>query len=288
MARRPASDSLRLSSRGPLRVAAKETARETYLIGEKEAEAQADQARGYAKSPTYARGSFTGKHNGQADGRRDEHHARDGSDAKDEQVEHRPKGVSNRCQNEEGNGGRASEPVHDTHDERTCELVEPDTSKVAVEPGQGRVLGIVIVPYRMVRLPVQMDVIAANVRMRVRLYWVVERRRETAVDPLEETSEIHEAEENQHQRDGKLHGQTDSCGNNPSEEDDGATDADNCECVANSPQHANQGSVLDRTVARDDRGDCDDVVGIGGVANPEEKTQRNDGKEANHCIQSPN
>jgi hypothetical protein len=30
------------------------------------------------------------------------------------------------------------------------------------------------------------------------------------------------------------------------------------------------------------------VVGIGGVAHPEEKPQRDDGKEANHCIQRPN
>jgi hypothetical protein len=280
--------SLRLSVRGPLRVAAKEAAREPDLIGEKEAEPQADQARSYAKSPTYARGNFTGKHNGQGDGCGDEHHARDGSDAKDEEVDRRPMGVANRCQNEERNGGRASEPVHNTHSERTYELVEADASKVAIEPGQGRVLGIVVVSRRMVCVPMQIDVIAVHVRMRVRLYLSAGRGRKTLVDPMEETSQVHDAKENQHQRNGKLHGQTDSCGNDPSEEDDGPTDGDDCECVADPPQRANQGSVLDCTVARDDRGDGDDVVRVGGVAHPEEKTQRDDGEQANHCVQSPN
>ena len=90
-------DWVELSARGPVRVAAKETAREPDLIDEKQAKPQADQARRDAKSPTYARGNFTSKHNGQADGRRNENHARDGSDAKDEEVDHRPKGVANRC-----------------------------------------------------------------------------------------------------------------------------------------------------------------------------------------------
>lgn len=41
-----------LSARGPVRVAAKETAREPNLIDEKQAESQADQSGKYAKSPT--------------------------------------------------------------------------------------------------------------------------------------------------------------------------------------------------------------------------------------------
>lgn len=41
--------------------------------------------------------------------------------------------------------------------------------------------------------------------------------------------------------------------------------------VCPTPQRANQGSALDRTVARHDRGDRDDVVRISGVVHPEEK-----------------
>jgi hypothetical protein len=264
--------SLRLLARGPLWVATKKTAREPNLIGEKEAEPQTDQARRYAKSPTHPRGKLAAKHNGQADGRRDENHARDGSDAKDKEVDHRPEGGTNRCQNEERNGGRASEPVDDTDDERTYELVKADASKVTIEPRQGRMFFIVAVPLRIVCVPMQMDVIAMNERLIAKLALAAGRGRKTAVDPLEETSDVHDAEEDQHQCNGKLHGQTNSCGNDPSEENYDATDGDKCECVADSPQRANQVSVLDRTVARHDRGHGDDVVGIGGVAHPEEET----------------
>jgi hypothetical protein len=105
---------------------------------------------------------------------------------------------------------------------------------------------------------------------------MVLRVREIVCDPLQDASEIQDAEQNQHKSHRQFHREADTNGNDRAEQDEFSANEEDREGVADSSEGADSDGVLDGAIARDDGGDGDDVIGIGGVAHAEEEAERDD------------
>jgi len=108
--------------------------------------------------------------------------------------------------------------------------------------------------------------------------------REFFAEPLADAGEIEDPEKNEHEADGKFHGQSDARGNNDVEEDDRCTDEDDGDGVAQSPECTDERGFGEGAFAADDGGDGDDVVGIGSMAHAEEKSDDENGESADHSF----
>ena len=109
--------------------------------------------------------------------------------------------------------------------------------------------------------------------------------REFFAEVFGDAGEIQDAEEDQHQADGKFHRQADAGGDGEAEEDDGGADDENRQCVADAPEDADPAGFQDGAFAADDGGDGDDVVGIGGVAHAEDEADAENGQGGGHgCV----
>ncbi len=131
------------------------------------------------------------------------------------------------------------------------------------------------------RLPVG---VYMNVRMLVRLRerWLRVGGRKFVADPAHGAGEIQNAQQNQHQRDGKFQGQAEPRRNRKSKEDDGRSDHQNGDGVADSPEDADQPSAGNRLFPADDGGNRDHVIGIGGVAHPKKESDAKNEQDACH------
>lgn len=110
------------------------------------------------------------------------------------------------------------------------------------------------------------------------------RGREGFRHPTHDAGKIQNAEEDEHQADGELHGEADARRDDDAEENDGGADGENGKCVAESPKNPDEGRVADAPLAADDGGDGDDVVGIGSVAHAQEETENHDRDESDHFV----
>jgi hypothetical protein len=130
------------------------------------------------ESPTNTRGNSTGKQYGQADRHRDENHALDGSQSKDEQVDFCQKGSRIVPKTRSATAAEPASP-------RTIPTTSGRTSWkrrcIRSDGRTGSKAGIAVVPLRIVAVPLQIDIIAVNVRMRVNLYFVAGSERKTAI-----------------------------------------------------------------------------------------------------------
>jgi len=102
----------------------------------------------------------------------------------------------------------------------------------------------------------------------------------------QEAGNIHHAKDNQHQSDGQLHGEPDPCGNHDIEENDDSADGEDGESVADAPEDAGHRRLQKIALVADDRSHCNDVVGIGGVADSEKKSHRDNREKADHRARS--
>ena len=96
------------------------------------------------------------------------------------------------------------------------------------------------------------------------------------------TKEVVPAKADQHDRDGKLHGETEARWNDNLEHDNGTAHQENCHRVADTPERADAHCVRHAPLPGDDRGHRDDVVRVGGVAHPEDDAEQQRGKEVGH------
>jgi hypothetical protein len=112
-----------------------EAAHEANLIDDKKPEGQTDQA-GRKPQSLIETSEFCPirvskwKH----DRPGDEHHARDGPDPEDEEINERPFGITNGGQDQERNRGGSSQPVNEPDKQRPQTLIETDPRKMSVEP----------------------------------------------------------------------------------------------------------------------------------------------------------
>src|SRR5690242_11794283 len=90
-----------------------------------------------------------------------------------------------------------------------------------------------------------------------------------ATEPANGAGEVGQSKNDQHDGDGELHPEPKPWRDHPFEEDDAAADEQNRERVANAPGRSDHRRAANISVARDDRRNGDDMIGIGGVAHPE-------------------
>jgi hypothetical protein len=99
-------------------------------------------------------------------------------------------------------------------------------------------------------------------------------------EPFHRAGKIEHAEQNQHQADGKFHGQADAHWNYEAKENDAGADGDDGERVAATPENADESGFGNGALAADDGGDGDHVIGVGGMAHAQEKADGQNGESA--------
>ena len=98
--------------------------------------------------------------------------------------------------------------------------------------------------------------------------------------PFHGSGEIEGAEQDQHQAHGEFHGEAGARRNDYAEQDDGAADDGDGQRVAAAPEDADETGFGDGTLAANDCGNGNDVIGIGGVAHAEKKAEDENGETA--------
>jgi hypothetical protein len=185
--------------------------------------------------------------------------------------------------------------VDEANKKRAHDVVQAEAAEVAVEPAERGVRRIVRMNFVIMSVRVGMNVIAVSVRVGMvdagaAIVMIsadavmVLRVREIVCDPLQDASEIQDAEQNQHKSRRQFHREADTRGNDPAEQDEFSANEEDREGVADSSEGADSDGVLDGAIARDDGGSGDDVIDIGGVAYTKEETERDDGEQADHCL----
>lgn len=119
------------------------------------------------------------------------------------------------------------------------------------------------------------DEVSMPVWMRVasRVKW-----RDCFRDPAHQTGEIEYTKKYQHQAHRQFHRKPNSWRDNQAEQNDGRADQQNRDGVAEAPEAPNECRMPDAALAAYDGRNGNNVVGIGGVAHPDEKTKRYYGK----------
>jgi hypothetical protein len=263
-------------------MAGEQSVHEANFVDEKKTERDADHARRNAQSLIEASEAFVRISKRENHGAGDEHHPGNRADPEDEQINNRPFRITNRGKDQQRYGGGAGEAMYETHHQRPHDLIEAQLAEMTVEPIQRRLLERVRMSFGFVLVRMRVNVIVVTVRVRMACACNSARGSNGAGDPLEDTGEVQDAQENEHQAHGKLHREAHARRNYPAEENDSTSHDQDRERMADSPKHTNQRSMADLSIARDDSGDGDDVVGIGGVAHPEKESKSDDGEQADH------
>ena len=238
-----------------------EAVNEAHLVDDEQTKGQAD-ASGYgAEIAVQPLRSAAGEVHGRGEGDGDDHHAGDGADAEDEEVGDSPMRVVQGGEHEEGDGCGAGEAMDQTDDEGAAPLVEAPSRPGSVEVIDRRVgVGGGLAAVSVAGVCVE------------------------AGDLLAEASQIENAEEDEHDADGKLHGEAETGRDDEREEDDGGADGEDGQRVTGSPERSDQRCARKAALAGDDGGDGDHVIGISGVPHAEEEAEREDSHEAYGCV----
>lgn len=120
-----------------------ETADDTDLEHDEEAESQADQAGGDAEAIIQARKALFGVGERRAHGAGDEHHPGDRADAKEEEVGNGPFRIANRGEDEERDGCGSRQAMDEPDDKRAQGVVKAEGAEAPVDPVGQRLCGLV-------------------------------------------------------------------------------------------------------------------------------------------------
>jgi len=101
-------------------------------------------------------------------------------------------------------------------------------------------------------------------------------------EPAHGSGEIQNAQQNQHQRHGEFQGQAEPRRNRKSKQNDGRSDHQNGDGVADSPENADQASTRNRLFPADNGRYRDHMVGIGGMAHPKKESDAENEQDAGH------
>jgi hypothetical protein len=94
------------------------------------------------------------------------------------------------------------------------------------------------------------------------------------------SEDVERAEQDEHERDGELHGESYARGKDDPEENDGAAHEHDGERVTDPPECAHEARRPKRFFAAHDRRHGDHVIRVGRVAHAEKKPERQQGEEA--------
>jgi len=119
-----------------------------------------------------------------------------------------------------------------------------------------------------VSMRMAMDVVSVAVRMRMDDAVVIGTVDRSARHRAQESSNIHQAQDNQHYRDAQLHAESEPYGNDQIEKYDASAHDKNGERVANAPKGPDEGSPHAVALIADDGCHRNDVVGVSGVPHP--------------------
>ncbi len=266
-----------------MEVAGEEATHDADLIREEQSERKRQDSGSDGQPAVDALGPGAGHEERQADDGRQQGHAGRNANTEDDEIGERRASVLDRRQDQQGHRRASGKAMDQPDDDGTRELVPAHAGEQAVvEPGIGAVTMEVRVAVGMGRIGL---VVSMQVIVLVAVQW--RRRREALGDPAHPAGEVEDAEGDQHQGDGELHGQADGRRDDDVEDDDQYADQRDGDGVAESPQGTDQRAVQEAAAAIEDGRDGDHVVGIGRVAHAEQKAEAGEGQELGHGGGSP-
>jgi len=137
------------------------------VVADKKPEGQTDQARRGDQPSVEPREFVSREGKRQRDGGGDEHHARNCSYAKNQQIEDRPSRVANRAQHQQCHGGGACQSVDDTDKQRAQGMEYAKSCKRGTKPRRRNHAFPVMLSLSAMRVPMQMEVRIVFVKMGV-------------------------------------------------------------------------------------------------------------------------
>ena len=161
-------------------------------------------------------------------------------------------------------------------------MEEAELCEGSSHPFCGRKLVAVMLLRRLMGVPMIMKVGIVLVNVAVFANNVRMGGRELFAEPLGDAGEVENAKEDEHEAYGKFHGESNAWGNDDIKKDDGGTDDNDSDGVAESPECAYESGTGEGTLATDDSGDGNNVIGIGGMAHAKKEADHEDGKSAEH------
>ena len=98
-----------------------------------------------------------------------------------------------------------------------------------------------------------------------------------------EPNYIPDAKNNQHDGHGEFHAQANSNWNYKVKQNNSSSDNEDGECVADTPECSDERSPHGIALIAYDRGDGNNVIGVGSMAHPKEESKCEDGEKRNHA-----
>ena len=263
-------------------MAGKQSIRETNLISEEETKRQTQQSRSESQPMRKVGMPAAEEPEGGSNAHGNQHHAANGAESEDEQVNNRPVRIADGGENKEGYRSGTGQAVNDPHHQGTQLLVETDLAKQSVKPGERRLMGVRM-SFGRVSVRVHVHIVMMNVGMSMDgggfVIWQGDRARRTR-----EAYNVHGAKYDQHESHGKFHRKPDAGGNDHVKKYDGSPNNEDGERMTNSPDNAGDRGPQQTPLATYDGGHRDHVIRIGGVAHPEKKSHRDDGEQVDHIV----
>lgn len=124
----------RLSLWNPVRHSREEPVGEAGVIGDKQAESEADHSRRDSQGATEVCKAVAGPSERDRDGSGHQDHPDYRANTEDEKVPDAPPRILDGSKNQQRNRGRSGEAVHDANDERSHELAGMESAEMTVEP----------------------------------------------------------------------------------------------------------------------------------------------------------
>ena len=254
-------------------------------------EGEADQARCHAEPPIEFRQIDSRECKRRRQDQRNQHHSDDSAEPEQQQIAERGHRFADDRQDHQGDGGRPCQAVHEADHEGSQPVIERDPAEpTAVEPRQRRLL--FGVPVRAgtvtVRVPVQVVAVRMEVIVDVELMYAGSARmRMGRAARAGHACQGENAEQDEHDADGKFHRHAEPRRNDDPEHDDCRADRDDRHGVPDAPSGADQRRARHAALATDDRCNGDHVVGVGRMPHPEEEAEKQEGHDVQgglgHC-----
>lgn len=171
--------------------------------------------------------------------------------------------------------------MHDAHGQWPDDLIETQPPKSAIHPTHWRRVLAMAMYLRTVVVGMTVHIVTVSVKMGVlsQLYG-----RKCLGDPPHDPGKIQNTEKNQHQPNREFHCETYACRDHDAEQDDCRSNDEDRDRVAQTPEDSYQDGVANASLAAHNRRHGDDVVRIGGMSHPKEKTQYNNGEQSDHLF----
>ncbi len=245
-----------------------EAAHEADLVSDEKAEAKTKQTRGQGQPAGKLLATLSYHRERSSNAHGDEHHAGDGAYAEDQQVSDCPMHISDRGQDQQRHSRGTGETVNDSNHKGPKILIEADSSPYSIHPRHWHRIVRVGMSLRLVSMGMVMNVVSVAVGVGVNDFLAITRYDRSVGQGVHEPGHVDEAQDNQHDGDGKLHAESDPHGNDEIKQNDSGTDGKDGKSVAHAPECPDQSRPRTVALIADDGCDGNDVVRISGVAHP--------------------